>query len=191
MKKKITAFFCLLLIMGMLPLTVVSLSGTSLENSGSTADSAAVLHNDEQYICAIAANMCGNDFCDEALRAALIIARTNYISGQKEKDNYSDKELYNRIIKIYNSNKEIYLSYKDKATYIPHSFCSNGSTVNNEKNGYTSSVASPWDFGCAEFSKDNKCEGVSMYGINYLCSKGYSAEEALMHYLPYFDIKKT
>lgn len=190
MKKKITAFFCLLLIMGMLPLMVVSLSGKSIENDGSTADSASDIHKKEK-ICAYAANMCGNDFCDEALRAALIIARTNYISGQKEKDNYSDKELYNRTIKIYNSNKEIYLSYKDKATYIPHSFCSNGATVKSEKYEYILSVASPWDRESAEFSNDNKCEGVSMYGINCLCEKGYSAEEALMHYLPYFDIKKT
>ena len=191
MKKKIAAFLCLLLIMGILPLVVVSLSGKAGDYSKSTADSADGLHNEDPRICAIAANMCGSDFCDEALKAALIIAKTNYISGQKENDNYSDKELYNRIADIYNSNKEIYLTYKEEVKYIPHSFCSNGSTVKSEKYDYISPAASPWDCGCAEFSKGNKCEGVSMYGINYLCGKGYSAQDALKHYLPRFEIKKT
>lgn len=187
MKKKIAAIFCLLLIMGMLPLTVVSLSGKSSENGCSTADSSSDLHK----ISAYAANMCNSDFCDEALKAALIIARTNYLSGQKDNENYSDKELYNKINNIYNSENELYLSYNGEAKFIPHSFCSNGTTTKSEKYGYITPVASPWDCGCAEFSKDNKCEGVSMYGINYLCNKGYSAEEALKHYLPRFEIKKT
>ena len=189
MKKKIAAFFCLLLIMGMLPLTVVSLSGKSAENGSSTADSASDTNKKGELIIAYAAGMCNSDFCDEGLRAALIIARTNYLSGQKDNNNYSDKELYNRISNIYNSNSELYLSYNGKSKYIPHSFCSNGTTSKSEKYGYITPVSSPWDCGCAEFSKDNKCEGVSMYGINYLCNKGFSAQEALKHYLPSFEIK--
>ena len=40
MKKKIAAFLCLLLIMGILPLAVVSLSGKAGDDNKSTADPA-------------------------------------------------------------------------------------------------------------------------------------------------------
>lgn len=190
MKKKIAAFLCLLIIMGILPMTVVNLSGKSTESGGATADFASDTDKKENVICAYAANMCDSDFCDEAINAALIIARTNYISGQKEDDNYSDKELYMKISKIYISNRELYLSCNGKTNYIPHSFCSNGATVKSGKYEYIKAVASPWDRDSPLFSEENKCEGVSMYGINYLCEKGYSAEEALKYYLPVFEVKK-
>lgn len=188
MKKKFAAIISLMVIMGMLPVAVVSLSGKSVSIGASTPDSA---NDKEKTVCACAAVMCESGFCDEALRAALIIAETNLAAGFDEDINYSDKELYNRIVGIYDSEKEKYISFDGKPVYIPHSSCSNGVTVKNEKYTYLSPVASPWDCECRNYSADISCEGASMYGINRLCEKGFSAEDALGYYLPGSKIMLT
>ena len=39
------------------------------------------------------------------------------------------------------------------------------------------------------FDKNAECAGVSLKGVDYLCRHGFSAEQALLHYLPGFEIK--
>lgn len=189
MKNKIAAFFSLLVIMAMLPAAVVNISGKNSDIQASTPDSAIADDKKESTVCTNAAGMCEDDFCDEAVKAALIIANTNYMSGDESKAEYnSNTELLNKIKSVYNSNSELYLTYNDKPVYIPHSSCSNGETVKSGKYEYLCPVASPWDVDCPGYSKDIKCEGVSMYGVDYLCKNGYSAEESLGYYLP--ELKK-
>ncbi len=190
MKSRIAAIICLLILMALIPAAVVGMSGNNVKMTSSTPDTAVKSDDKSQTVINTAVSLCGKDFCDEALKAALIIAESNYLSGTKMKtnDNSSDKELYNRVEQIYNSNNEIYFTYNEKAVYIPCSPCSNGKTVKSDKYEYLSSVASPWDIDCASYSIDNKCEGVSIYGVNYLCEKGYSAEETLEYYLPKLKI---
>ena len=53
---------------------------------------------------------------------------------------------------------------------------------------YLTSVASPWDCLSEEYDENLRCVGVSMNGVNYLCAKGYSAEDALLYYLPDFSV---
>ena len=207
MKNKIAAFLCLLIIMGMLPAAVVSLSSKNVEAeaTSSTPDSAPKIqkttaaaesaggNNDiSATIISAAAEMCKEDFCSEALRAAVILANTNYkTAGETADNNYnSDTELYKQLTEVYNSNKELYILHNGKAAYIPHSFCSNGVTVNSEKYDYIRSAASPWDCESDEYSSNLSCEGVSLFGVNYLCENGYSAEKALGWYLPDCEIKK-
>lgn len=190
MKNKIAAFFSLLVIMAMLPAAVVNISGKNTFSDASTTDSARADNKKASAVCTVAAGMCEADFCDEALTAALIIAETNYLSGDKENSNYnSDTELLNKIKKIYNSFGELCLTFKGKPLYIPYSRCSGGATVKSEKYAYLRPVASPWDKSCKLYSENINCAGVSMYGINYLCGKGYTAEEALKFYLPGFSVR--
>ena len=193
MKSKIAAFLCLLIMMAFIPAAVVGISGKSDNALSSTPDSA--VNNDEkkQAVIKFAESICDKDFCDESLKAALIIAESNYLSGGdiKVSENNSDKELYNRIERIYNSNNKIYFTYNEKAVYIPCSACSNGATVSSGKYEYLSTAASPWDCDCPEYNKDIACEGVSIYGVDYLCKKGYSAEDTLKYYLPKLKIMLT
>lgn len=193
MKNKIAAIISLLALMALLPAAVVNISGKSAENSVATNDSAESSDDKSIKICSYAEKLSNNNFCDEALKAAVIIANTNYLSGNFEKTgNFnSNAELFNKIHKIYNSNKENYLSHNNKAVFIPSSVCSNGNTISSEKYPYLRPAASPWDSECGEFSEDSECTGVSMYGINYLCQKGYTAENALKYYLPLLEVKKT
>lgn len=196
MKNKIAAFISLLALMALLPAAVVNISGKKAENSIATDDSAKNADNKEKIICAYAEELSDISFCDETLKAAVIIANTNYLSGMpgnfEIKDDYiSNSELYIKINKIYNSKKEVYFTYNNKAVFIPGAICSNGNTKISDKYTYLCPVASPWDSGCSQFSNDRECIGVSMYGINYLCQKGYTAENALKYYLPMLKIKKT
>lgn len=193
MKSRIAAIICLLILMALIPAAVVGMSGNDVKMTSSTPDTAVKSDDKSQTVINTAVSLCGKDFCDEALKAALIIAESNYLSRIKMKtnDNSSDKELYNRVEQIYNSNNEIYFTYNEKAVYIPCSPCSNGATVTSGKYEYLSTAASPWDCDCPEYNKDIACEGVSIYGVNYLCEKGYSAEDSLEYYLPKLKIMLT
>ena len=138
-----------------------------------------------------AARLCGSGFCDEAVKAAAIIARTNAAAGSGSGEgagDISDKELYERVKKIYHSDKEI-LSYSGKPVFIPASSCSSGSTEKSSSLEYLDGVASPWDAFSENYSGALSCEGVSMSGIDYLCRTGMSAEEALLWYLPRLRIE--
>lgn len=179
--------------MALIPAAVVGMSGNKVKTASSTPDSAANGDFKKQAVIKIAESICYDDLCDEALRAALIIAESNFLSGKSsdQSNNNSNEELLKRIEKLYNSNSEIYFTYNENAVYIPCSVCSNGATAKSEKYNYLCSVASPWDCDCQSFNNGNACEGVSMYGVDYLCKKGYSAEDTLKYYLPKLKIMLT
>ena len=85
--------------MALIPAAVVGMSGNNVKMTSSTPDTAVKSDDKSQTVINTAVSLCGKDFCDEALKAALIIAESNYLSGTKMKtnDNSSDKELYNRL----------------------------------------------------------------------------------------------
>lgn len=196
MRNKIIALICMLLAMAALPLTVVGFSGHSSAASekSATKDSAEKKVDNSDIICKTAAKICGEDFCDEAVRAALILVNTNYIFDENSVDNSgfnSSEELISRIKQVYYSVSELYLNKEGEISYIPYSEISNGKTVESKDYPYLYSVASPWDCFDENYDEDYECVGVSMRGINYLCENGYSAEEALLWYLPDFEVKKS
>lgn len=132
------------------------------------------------------ASLCSDSFCDDAIKAVAILHKTNTTAGNnqtKAGSNNSNSELYNRVESIYNSNGEI-LTFKNKAVAIPYSQCSNGFTITDNRYPYLEAVASPWDRFSKSYSESLNCEGVSINGLDYLCKKGMSAEEALKWYLP-------
>jgi hypothetical protein len=181
MKKIIAAFTALLLAMAALPVTVVSFSrGVPFPASDASADS-------PQQVLQLAAGLCPKDCCDETLRAALIIARTDQRAGYAQKGVFnSDIEILSRLQGVYNSDRELYLSENGKLRAIPFAAISNGCTVVGTDFPYLSPVASPWDCLNAQADEQAACVGVSLYGVEYLCEQGYSAEQALCYYLPGF-----
>lgn len=181
MKKIIAAFTALLLAMAALPVTVVSFSrGLPAPVADASADS-------PQQVLQLAVGLCPKDCCDETLRAALIITRTNQKAGFEQKPIFnSDEELLSRLQKFYYSDKELYLTENGQFRAIPFAAISNGSTVVSAEFPYLSPVASPWDCLNAQADEQSACVGVSLCGIEYLCKQGYSAEQALEYYLPGF-----
>lgn len=134
-----------------------------------------------------AAGLCKNSFCDEAIRAVAILQRTNGAAGEtaaQETNDISDKELYIRVKRIFDSTKEI-LTYEGKAVRIPVTMATDGSFRPAGGEAYLCAVASPWD--C--FSGETSGDGVSTTGLDHLCRQGLTAEEALRWYLPKLTVK--
>lgn len=179
LKRKIAVFSLLLIVMAFIPAIIVCRDNQCFD---STADNS----NDE--IIALAAELCEDDFCDEAVKAMVILANTDYPTV-KASDNNSDNEYYLLAKHYYNSNRELYIQKGGSKMYIPYAESSNGATVSNEKYPYLIPTASPWDCLDPDYEKNSVCAGVSLRGVDYLCRRGFSAEEALLHYLTGFEIK--
>ena len=199
MKNRFFALVLLLFVMAALPLSVVRCdrspaADASADSPVITAENSCNVQTTEQNTqqpfadettISYAASLCRGDFCEEALRAAVIVANTNK-KDLNSADYNSDFELKNRIASIYFSDKE--LTLQNSHRFVPVSLLSSGQTLTSDDYPYLSSVASPWDCLDQDFEEENACVGVSMCGVNYLCTRGYSAEEALLHYLPDFAV---
>lgn len=179
MKRKIAVFSLLLIVMAFIPAIIVCRDNQRFD---STAD------NSNNEIIALAAELCEDDFCDETVRAMVILANTDYPTVKASNDN-SDKEYYSLAKQYYNSVRELYIQKGGQKMYIPYAESSNGATVSDEKYPYLIPTASPWDCLESDFDKSIVCAGVSLRGVDYLCRRGFSAEEALLHYLTGFEIK--
>ena len=194
MKNRVFALLLLLFVMAALPLSVVRCDRGAIRTA--TSDSAVSASEEEisrsgntedkrEQAVAYAASLCESDFCEEALRAAVILANTN-LKAEETGDFNSDTELRSKIEDIYFSDKE--LNKDGQTLFIPSSPLSGGNTQADSDRAYLCAVASPWDCEDADYNIENTCVGVSMRGVDYLCRHGCSAEEALLHYLPGFSI---
>ena len=182
MKYKIFMIVLFFLFMAAVPLGFVINNpgeGTAIEEK-----------TDGKEIISRAAALCEDSFSDEAVKAAVIIERTNYLAGEKNanKEDYnSNSELNKRIEQIYNSSGEI-IKNNGKPVYIPCAVCSSGYTEKSSEYPYIEAVASPWDRFSDKYDSSINCVGVSLSGIKYLCEKGLDAKEALQWYLPGLEI---
>ena len=84
MKRKIAVFSLLLIVMAFIPAIIVCRDNQRFD---STADNS----NDE--IIALAAELCEDDFCDEAVKAMVILANTDYPTVKASNLNYSRHRL--------------------------------------------------------------------------------------------------
>ena len=196
LKNRFIALVLFLFVMAALPLSVVRCdrddSSAGTRDSASPPSTAPVTQtlaaeqpdNQKKAIC-YAASLCREDFCDEALRAAVILANTNRDSWDENSFD-SPEELKKRIHSVYSSEKELF--YQNESKSIPVAPLSNGQTLSDDRYPYLTAVASPWDCLTKDYDENLSCVGVSMNGVNYLCTKGYSAEEALLYYLPGFSV---
>lgn len=180
MKNKIIITGLFFVLMAVLPLSFIVKPVKPADAESKTVKKT----NEYSYIAAVA-NLCGDGYCDEAIRALAILEKTNAAAGQAagEGADNSGTEIYKRAENIYNSNKEILL-YEGKAVAVPVEVCSNGFTEADGDKAYIEAVASPWDAFSKRYSSKLSCRGVSADGVNYLCQSGMSAEEALRWYLP-------
>ena len=132
------------------------------------------------------------DFCDETLKALLVLVRNNLeVSGyENNTEDFENKaELQERLKNLLKST-ETELLYKGKKVYIPLAELSSGYISTSDEYPYIKTTASPWDCLSPKFiyNKDY-APGISIYGIDYLCKEGLSSEEALTYYLEDFEIK--
>lgn len=203
MKEKIIALILMFILMALLPFAAAKCSDTNAStNTMSTADTPKKPSDTENYgktLCALLAAKYDESYSTETLKALAIILNTNYKVNPnsfidddfltQEEASGSMKEIYPHIKEAADYAKEKTLCINHKAFYIPFSSISNGSTAQSNDYTYLQSVASVWDCYSSDFSEDAKCVGVSINGVNYLCKNGASAENALLWYLPGFEIE--
>lgn len=155
---------------------------------------------DEAELCGLVAANYNEIYSEETLKALAIILYTNYTADPQNYDlsnteiclpesdtENSVKENYSTIKSAVTSVYKKTLCTNGKAFFIPFCYSSNGKTSTNSEYPYITAVASPWDcYNNTDY--DSEYYGVSLCGINYLCSEGYNYEEALLWYLPDFEI---
>lgn len=203
MKEKIISLVLVILFMALLPICAVRCNSSSSSKSAvASADTAKANRSDpDEIICAQIAAIFNKEWSFEALRAYAVVFYTNYIfnkdnidTSDKRKYIFEDEasstlqDDYPQIRKAVKSVQKLTISFNDKVLQIPFSICSNGQTHKSQKYKYLCSVASPWDSFLKSESKDENCIGLSLDGINYLCSNGYSYKQSLLWYLPNAEI---
>lgn len=189
MKDKILLIGLFFVLMAALPLGMIA---NGAKQSANEARLSAPQQSENEEACLKnAAALCDDSFSDEAVKAMAIVARTNCLCGAEAADDSIDtsSKLYGRIEKYYRSENTLLL-YNNKPVAVPAEKCSNGFTKPSPKQEYIAAVASPWDCFCKDFSPSVSCSGVSANGLDYLCKKGLSAEEALKWYLPNLTISE-
>lgn len=201
MKGKLIAVILLLFLTAILPIAVSKCSvGSSAKPTVSTSDTPEKPKDSGEILCALTAGLYKESYCTETLKAIAILMNTDYKVKPEsfESDDFlyeenasgNIKDVYGEIKKAAESVKNKTLRKNSEALFVPYAETSNGTTYRNENYKYLHSVASPWDCYATNYDKNAECVGVSLSGIDYLCKNGYSAEEALLWYLPDFEIQE-
>ena len=155
----------------------------------------------EAELCGLVASNYDESYSQETLKALAVILYTNYKANSesydltdkevciKESDADSSlKENYDKIKAAVSSVYKKTLCTNGKAFFIPFCSFTNGKTYETSDYPYLTAVASPWD--CyAGNAESSEYYGVSLYGLNFICSQGCTYEEALLWYLPDFEIR--
>ncbi len=195
--RKIIAYLVLLTVMATIPIITIKYSDNSDKPNNSSADTPPKMSDENYIITGLTAALCNENFNEESIKAAAILINNNYSVNPNYYDltdkkiffdekyiDDSNKEYYSKVKKAVNSLDKLSITADNKSIFIPYSTVSSGYTLDSDESDYIVSVASPWDCFSSEYSNDTKCIGVSIYGINYMCSNGASAKEALKWYLP-------
>lgn len=199
MKGKIAAIVFLLFLTAILPIAVSKCSDKSTATpTVSTSDTPEKPKDSGEILCALTAGKYKESYSTEALKAIAILMNTDYKvnpdsfeSGDflyEENASGNIKDVYGEIKKAVESVKNKTLRTNGEALFVPYSETSNGITYKNDNYKYIHSVASPWDCYSKSYDENAECVGVSLSGVDSLCKSGYSAEDALLWYLPDFEI---
>lgn len=185
--------------MALLPFFAIKCNTVEKDNNNSNIENNKI--NSDDILCGFVAGLYKENYCDETLKALAILVKSNYSVLPDKFDINSDvfvakenasgylKDNYQKIEKTVNSTEEL-LFHNEKIKYIPYSTISNGTTAESDDYDYLCAVASTWDCFSKNYDKDSVCVGVSIEGVDYLCRNGASAQEALLWYLPNFEIRK-
>lgn len=179
MKNKMIGFLSILLILAMIPL--VSANKPTAKAKAKIVKTTV----DPSLIAGITAETVGSDYCDEAIKAAIIILQTNYKCNSKQFSNAKNSKNNSKIEKYAKELSGIYIRRGKEAIPVPYFKYSAGYTQPSKKYPYIRESASPWD----SFYNKTGTTGVSLNGINELCNQGLNYKSALNWYLK--DIKIT
>ncbi len=193
MRKVLIYCVIVFLVLSIIPLCSLLYSQPRSPVSANTNKNTKVTdEKDKDIIIKTAAILCNENFCDEGLKCALVIAKNNMSISDTTPATEQEKlpdGFYERLLKLYEETTAT-LEYKGKAVFIPTASLSIGFTQEHPDYPYIKSVASPWDCTHKDFVYGKEyARGISMAGINYLCENGMSYTEALKWYLPEFTIK--
>lgn len=190
MKKKITGLLLILAIMAAIPLV--------FSKNNIKIDTKKIFQNKtskkNELISSAAAYYFRESYSDETLNALILILNSNYKGGKLSKNEriskkdflkkYKNGSIY--YSKIENKVKKLsdrYITYKNKAVYIPLFNLSKGYTEKIKKYPYLKTCACPWDVQAKGFNKKSESIGISLNSLNALCKNGESCEKALEHFL--------
>lgn len=190
MKFKMLMIVFFFALMAAVPMMLIGGAVKPIMHQDETATISTEKLSDEEIVCQTVASLCNEEFNDEAIKAVTVLVKNDYHLQPEyfENSNYnSNKEIYNKVKKYYNSDTAIRNNDLQKC-FVPYSDCSNGFTYSDNSYTYLDGVASPWDCYSEYYNENNKCIGVSLNGIKYLCNEGLTAEEALLWYLPKLSI---
>ena len=200
MRGKICTVLVLLILTAVLPMAASRCSAKNRASQAvSTADTPENSKSSDEILRALTAGLYKNSYSAETVKATAILMNTDYRAKPdsfeandflyEENASGNMKDVYSEIRKAAESVKNKTLRKKSEVLFIPFSETSNGTTYKNVNYKYLHSVASPWDCYAENYDENAECVGVSLSGIDYLCKNGCSAEEALLWYLPDFEIQ--
>ena len=190
MKKKITGLLVILAIMAAIPL-IFSKNNIKIDTKTIFQNKAS---KKIELISSAAAYHFRENYTNETMKSIILILNSNYKLGKLDKkETLSKSEFFKKFkngkiyySKIENNAKRLsdkYITYKNKAIYIPCHFLSKGYTEKSKKFPYLKSCACPWDVQEKGYNKKAESVGISLNSLNALCKNGESCEKALEHFL--------
>lgn len=190
MKKKIIGLLLILAIMAAVPLI---LSNKKIimplkANNSQTSE------KEENIITKAAAYNFRKHYNSETLKAIVLILNSNNKVNRLSKNElltksefikkYKDGEsYYSNIEKTVSKLKDEFITYKNKAVYVPCFKVSKGNTETNKKFPYLKAAACPWDKIKKECKTSNNTVGVSINTLDKLCAQGLSYKEAVRYFV--------
>ncbi len=148
----------------------------------------------EEIIVGVAANNFRKHYDNETIKALILILNTNYKANKinnkdiLSKDDFIKKykngqEYYSNIENTVKEMSDQYITYKNKAVYIPYFKISKGCTEEDKKYPYLKSSACPWDCLKEDFKPESKSVGVSINSLNEICKQGADYKKALTYFV--------
>ncbi len=199
MKKAILWIILLILLSAIIPITAgikYDINTKETVNSDADATTSVELNDDEKD--AVISNVMEyvtEEFDTECKKAVVALCKNNALvqknNGLKPKatqvSKYSDS-FYEELKEIL-SEDDTTISFNGDRVYIPIVKLCPGYIVECADYPYISSVACPWDLQHQNYNKrfDYPC-GISINGLQSLCSSGLDCKYTLSHFLPQFTI---
>ncbi len=199
MKKAILWTVLLVLLIAIIPISAgVKQDHNTKKTENSQAnekDTITLNENEQDSVISNVMEYLTEDADTEGKKAVVALCKNNALA-QKIKGNklkttkvskYSDS-FYEELKKILNEDDTL-ITHNGDRVYIPIAKLCPGHIVESEDFPYISSVACPWDIQSSDYIKgyDYPC-GISIYGINSLCSLGFEYKYVLAYFLPQFSI---
>lgn len=190
MKKKIAGLLVILATMAAIPLVL---------NNRNIVINPNLIKNEEkmtknEIITSIAASNFRKHYNKETLKALVLILNTNYKAGKINKNEIiskseflkkykNGKDYYSNIENTVKNMKDEYITYRNKAVYIPYFKVSKGYTSESKKYPYLKATACPWDIIKKDYKQSKSKVGISVNSLDKICSLGANYKNAVKRFL--------